>query len=74
MNLEIIGNRIRFLRINYTNYSQDEFASRIDVDRSYLSRVESGKQNITLETLIRICEEGLGISLKRFFDFEEPEF
>ena len=73
MNLEIIGNRIRFLRINYTNYSQDEFASRIDVDRSYLSRVESGKQNITLETLIRICEEGLGISLKRFFDFEEPE-
>ena len=74
MNLEIIGNRIRVLRINYTNYSQDEFASRIDVDRSYLSRVESGKQNITLETLIRICEEGLGISLKRFFDFEEPEF
>lgn len=74
MNLEIIGNRIRFLRINYTNYSQDEFASRIDVDRSYLSRVESGKQNITLETLIRICEEGLGMSLKRFFDFEEPEF
>lgn len=74
MNLEKIGNRIRFLRINYTNYSQDEFASRIDVDRSYLSRVESGKQNITIETLIRICEEGLGISLKRFFDFEESEF
>ena len=34
-----------------------------------MSRVESGKQNITIETLIKICE-GLEVSLKDFFDFE----
>lgn len=73
MNLEKIGNRIRFLRLNYTNYSQDEFAAKLGLDRSYVSRVESGKQNITVETLIKICEEGLEISLKDFFDFDKVD-
>lgn len=73
MNLKKIGNRIRFLRLNYTNYSQDEFAAKMGFDRSYMSRVESGKQNITVETLIKICEEGLGISLKDFFDFDNVD-
>lgn len=35
---------------------------------TYLSRVESGKQNLTVETLIRICE-CLDITLKEFFDY-----
>lgn len=73
MNLEKIGNRIRFLRLNYTNYSQDEFAAKLGLDRSYVSKVESGKQNITVETLIKICEEGLEISLKDFFDFDKVD-
>lgn len=73
MNLEKIGNRIKFLRLNYTKYSQDEFASKMGLDRSYMSRVESGKQNITVETLIKICEYGLRISLKDFFDFDKVD-
>lgn len=46
--------------------SQDELACRIGWDRSFLSRVESGKQNITIENLNTICT-GLNMSLKDFF-------
>ena len=68
MNLVSIGNRVKNLRIN-KGLSQDELARRIDFDRTYLSRVESGKQNMTVETLFKICE-GLGVTIKEFFDFD----
>ena len=68
MNLVSIGNRVKTLRI-YKGLSQDELARRIDFDRTYLSRVESGKQNVTVETLLKICE-GLGVTIKEFFDFD----
>ena len=48
--------------------SQEEFAKYIGVDRTYMSRLESRKKNLTLETLSKICV-GLGITLKDFFDF-----
>ncbi len=73
MNLEKIGNRIRYIRVNYTDLSQEEFAKKMGYDRAYLSRVESGKQNLTVESLIKICE-GLNITLKDFFDFDKFEF
>lgn len=36
--------------------SQTELARRMDVKREFISRIESGKQNVTLETLYRIAE------------------
>ncbi len=36
--------------------SQAELARRMDVKREFISRIESGKQNVTLETLYRIAE------------------
>ena len=73
MNLIIIGNRIKFIRINMTNLSQEEFATMIGFDRTYISRVEAGKQNLTVENLIKICN-GLNVSLKDFFDLEKIDF
>ena len=73
MNLTIIGNRIKFIRLNVTNCSQEEFASIVGLDRTYLSRVEAGKQNLTVENLIKICN-GLKVSLKDFFDLEKIDF
>lgn len=70
MTLRIIGNRIKEIRIERTYLSQEELAIKLGYDRTYMSRVESGRQNITVETLIKICE-GLEISLKEFFDFQE---
>jgi len=64
---EDIGKRIRDLRVTKTNLSQDDFAKKIGIDRTYLSRVESGKQNITIENLNLICN-GLSITLHDFFN------
>lgn len=36
--------------------SQEELARKMDVKREFVSRLESGRQNITLETLYRIAE------------------
>lgn len=46
--------------------TQEQFSSILNVDRTYLSRVESGKQNLTIDTLILICEK-LGVTLVDFF-------
>lgn len=64
--LQKIGNRIKELRINKLNMTQEDFAKVLGVDRTYLSRIESGKQNITVNTLVFICEK-LGVSLSEFF-------
>lgn len=71
---EIIGKRIRDLRVTKANMSQEEFSKKINLDRTYLSRVESGKQNITIDNLNSICN-GLDISLKDFFEpFDQSIF
>ena len=69
MNLKLIGERIKYLRTHKIYLSQEDFSVKLGYDRTYMSRVESGRQNITIETLIKICE-GLEISLKDFFDLE----
>lgn len=63
---EKIGQRIKEIRMFQLKISQDELANRIGLDRTFLSRVESGKQNITIENLNIICT-GLNVSLKDFF-------
>ena len=60
-----IGIRIKQIR-NGLKMSQEELAQILDCDRAYISRVESGKQNITIENLENICR-ALHISMKDFF-------
>lgn len=36
--------------------SQEKLAEKVGMKREFIARVESGKQNITLETLYRIAE------------------
>lgn len=64
---EIIGKKIHDLRIIKTGLSQDLFSKQIGVDRTYLSRVESGKQNLTIKSLQMIVNS-FGMTLKEFFD------
>lgn len=61
-----IGRGIKELRIKNLKMSQDDFAQLLGVDRTYLSRIESGKQNNTVNTLSEICSS-LGVSLIGFF-------
>lgn len=59
------GNRIRELRIK-TGLSQEKFALKICMDRTYYASVESGKRNIALINIQKIAD-GLGISLSELF-------
>jgi len=51
----IIGNRLRQLRDN-KNFTQEEFAARLEINCSTLAKYEAG-QSMGLEILCRICKE-----------------
>lgn len=59
------GARVRELRKGI-NMSQEKFALKIDMDRTYLASVESGKRNISILNINKIAN-GLGISLEELF-------
>lgn len=49
----LFGKRIRELR-KMRGWSQEEFALRVGLDRSYIGGVERGERNISLENIILI--------------------
>ena len=59
------GLRIKELRTSM-GISQEKFALSIEMDRTYLASVESGKRNISLNNIEKIAN-GLGISLEELF-------
>ena len=66
---ELVGKRITTLR-KKKNLSQQMFANEADIERSYLTHVEKGKKNISMNTLKKITT-ALEISLKDFFDVKD---
>lgn len=62
---EKIGMRIRELRKN-TGLSQEKFAAKIGMDRTYFATVELGKRNISIVNLEKIAI-GLNVSLSEMF-------
>ena len=60
-----IGNRIRELR-SRTGLSQEKFAQKIGMYRTYFASVELGKRNISIVNIEKIAN-GLDISLSEFF-------
>ncbi|MBO6219543.1 MAG: helix-turn-helix transcriptional regulator [Treponema sp.] len=60
------GNRIQKIR-KEIGVSQEKFALKIDMDRTYYASVESGKRNISLENIKKIAD-GLEISLSKLFE------
>lgn len=65
----VFGNRIRELRTE-TGLSQEKFALKIGMDRTYYASVESGRRNISLINIEKIAE-GLGVSLSELFAFNK---
>lgn len=61
-----IGLRIKELRAE-ADISQDDLAYSIDMARSYLAEIETGKRNVSIQNIERIAN-GLGVSLDEFFD------
>jgi transcriptional regulator with XRE-family HTH domain len=56
-NVELVklGGRIRYAR-KLLGFSQNDFATKCGLDRSYLGRVERGAHNVTFSVLCTICD------------------
>lgn len=54
------------------NLSLRDVAARCNVDHANVSKIEQGKLNISLTTLVELAA-GLGVPPKKFLDFEIPE-
>ncbi len=63
------GKRVKELRLQ-KGISQEKLANIAGVDRTYMTQVENGKRNLTIEKIRQICK-GLDITLGQFFDNDE---
>lgn len=61
-----LGFRIKDLRSRY-DYSQEQFANHIEMDRSYFASIEVGRRNVTLQNLAKIAR-GFDITLSELLD------
>ncbi len=61
-----LGSRIQELR-KKTGLSQEKFALKIDMDRTYFASVEAGKRNVSIVNIKKIAD-GLGIKLSTLFE------
>ena len=62
----VLGERIRELR-SKTGLSQEKFALKIGMDRTYFASVETGKRNIAIRNIKKIAD-GLGVTLSELFE------
>ncbi len=49
------GERIRQLRIQ-SGYTQNELAEKLNIDQSYLSRIESGRKGCSVDLFVQFSE------------------
>ncbi len=68
---ELIGKRIQELR-KKQRLSQDQVAEKADISSNYLSRIECGKENPTLDMLIKLAD-ALAVEIWEMFDFGHVE-
>lgn len=62
-----LGKRILELRKEKTGLSQEKFALKIEMDRTYFASVEAGRRNISIVNIKKIAD-GLGVSLCELFE------
>ncbi|MBC5583353.1 helix-turn-helix transcriptional regulator [Eggerthella guodeyinii] len=61
-----VGLRIKDLRA-INDVSQERFANKIGMDRTYLASIEVGQRNVTLQNLAKIAN-GFDMTLSEFFE------
>jgi transcriptional regulator with XRE-family HTH domain len=64
-----VGQRIKELR-KELGLSQEKLAYEAEVDRTYVTDVENGRRNVSLEILERLIK-ALKVSFADFFDAKE---
>lgn len=66
-----IGLKIKLLRIE-RKISQQDLAAACNFEKSNLARIESGRTNPTVATLLKICQV-LDTPISQLFDFDEVD-
>ena len=61
-----VGLRIKDLHAT-NGVSQERFANKIGMDRTYLASIEVGQRNVTLQNLSKIAN-GFDMTLSEFFE------
>ena len=64
------GNRLKELRTRQ-GYSQETFAKKTGIHRTYIASIETGKRNVSIVNLEKIAE-GLNITISELLDFDKP--
>jgi len=64
-----VGNRIRELR-KELELSQEALGLKAEVDRTYVTDVENGRRNVSLEIMERLIK-ALDVSFTEFFNSKE---
>ena len=54
----------------YSDYSQEEFAWKLGIHRTYLGQIERAEKNISIKNIEKICK-ALDIEPKELFDFDD---
>lgn len=67
----LFGKRIRALRLRI-GISQEKFALKIGMDRTYYASVEAGKRNISIINICKIAQ-GFNLTLSELFEDLEEE-
>ena len=60
-----MGSRIRAIRIK-NNLTQNDVADKCNFEKASISRIESGQTNLTIRSLIKLCN-ALGIEIIELF-------
>ena len=63
--LRALGQRIRELRLAQ-GYSQESFADKCGVHRTFMGTVERGESNVSFQNIVKVAET-LGVSLSVLF-------
>jgi transcriptional regulator with XRE-family HTH domain len=63
--LKRFGQRVRELRLK-AGLSQEAFADKCGLDRTYVGGIERGERNLSLKNIYRIAD-ALGVSPKELF-------
>ena len=63
---QLVGARIRLVRLE-KGLPQNEVAAKIGISQAYLSNIEKGRNNITLENLLKL-HEVLDCPMSSFFE------
>lgn len=66
---ELLGLKIKNIRCRL-NLSQEGFAEKVGLHRTYIGQVERAEKNITLKNIHKICY-ALKIDPKELFDFTD---